>query len=89
MFLYHLSVITDFKLIVNHLLSLCWESLSHGIDMTMSLLLLQAIQKSCPQVLECSKYFCVIHQCTRSFYCTLIEKDHLGDWSPERTVVYD
>ncbi|XP_015773334.1 PREDICTED: LOW QUALITY PROTEIN: focadhesin-like [Acropora digitifera] len=42
-------VITDFKLIVNHLLSLCWESLSHGIDMTMSLLLLQAIQKSCPQ----------------------------------------
>ena len=73
MFLYHLSVITDFKLIVNHLLSLCWESLSHGIDMTMSLLLLQAIQKSCPQVLECSKYFSIVHWCTRSFllFCSL------------------
>ncbi|XP_027059446.1 focadhesin-like [Pocillopora damicornis] len=37
------------ELMVNHLFSLCCESLSFGSDMTSSILLLQTIQHHCPQ----------------------------------------
>ena len=47
-----MSGMNHLELMVNHLLSLCCESQSHGCDMTTSILLLQTIQHQCPQVLN-------------------------------------
>lgn len=44
--------VSHLELMVNHLLSLCCESLSYGFDMTTSILLLQTIQRHYPQVLN-------------------------------------
>ena len=48
--LFYLAGVTHLQLMVNHLLSLCSESLFHGCDMKTSIILLQKFQNRSPQV---------------------------------------